>query len=81
VGKVGHIQFSDYPGRHEPGTGELDIPRLFAVINALPYCGWIGCEYRPSGATADSFGWRALTTQGQFAPALPTDSGGSRKSS
>jgi hypothetical protein len=37
VGNVGHIQFSDYPGRHEPGTGELDIYQLFTLITALPY--------------------------------------------
>jgi len=55
--RIGHIQFADYPGRHEPGTGELDFPQLFALLDAGPYQGWIGCEYRPLGATADSFAW------------------------
>lgn len=59
IPRVGHIQFSDFPGRHEPGTGELDMGRLFALIAALPYHGWTGCEYRPRGRTEDSFGWRA----------------------
>jgi hydroxypyruvate isomerase len=63
VATIGHIQFSDYPGRHEPGTGELDMARLFALIDKLPYDGWTGCEYRPSGATRDSFGWRALLSR------------------
>jgi hydroxypyruvate isomerase len=65
IGRVGHIQFSDYPGRHEPGTGELDIARLFNTIATLPYEGWTGCEYRPTGATADSFGWRALISSAE----------------
>lgn len=64
IARIGHIQFSDYPGRHEPGTGELDMARLFALIDGLPYAGWTGCEYRPSGATMDSFGWRALIPRG-----------------
>lgn len=55
--RIGHIQFSDYPGRHEPGTGELDMAQLFALIERLPYTGWTGAEYKPSGATRDSFAW------------------------
>jgi hydroxypyruvate isomerase len=60
IGRIGHIQFSDYPGRHEPGTGELDMARLFRTIAVLPYDGWTGCEYWPTGTTTNSFGWRAL---------------------
>jgi hydroxypyruvate isomerase len=57
IGRIGHIQFSDYPGRHQPGSGELDIAQLFALIEELPYAGWTGAEYKPTAATADSFGW------------------------
>jgi len=57
IASIGHIQFSDYPGRHEPGSGELDIASLFTTIAALPYSGWTGSEYRPSGATLDSLDW------------------------
>jgi hydroxypyruvate isomerase len=34
------------------------MARLFELIERLPYQGWTGCEYRPTGKTADSFGWR-----------------------
>jgi hydroxypyruvate isomerase len=45
------------PQRHEPGTGELDDFRIFAALDALGYEGWVGCEYRPAGATLDGLGW------------------------
>ncbi len=54
---IGHIQFADVPGRHEPGTGELDFPALFAHVDAIGYPGWVSAEYKPSGKTGDSFKW------------------------
>ena len=54
---IGHIQFADAPGRHEPGTGEIDFPKLFAHVDAIGYSGWVSAEYRPIGKTEDSFGW------------------------
>jgi hydroxypyruvate isomerase len=55
--RIGHIQLADNPGRHEPGTGEVNFPFLFAHLDRLGYAGWIGCEYKPSAATEASFGW------------------------
>jgi len=57
--RIGHIQIADNPGRHEPGTGELNFPWLFGRIAALNYDGWIGCEYAPAGDTRDGLGWAA----------------------
>ncbi|MBA3032458.1 MAG: hydroxypyruvate isomerase [Gammaproteobacteria bacterium] len=57
--RIGHIQIADNPGRHEPGTGEIRFPFLFERLEQFGYAGWIGCEYKPSGATLDSFGWLA----------------------
>jgi hydroxypyruvate isomerase len=54
---IAHIQFADNPGRHEPGTGEINFDNLFAAIDASGYAGWVGAEYLPIGATADSLGW------------------------
>jgi hydroxypyruvate isomerase len=59
LAQIGHIQIADNPGRHEPGTGEICFPFLFRRLEQLGYAGWIGCEYKPSGATLDSFGWLA----------------------
>ncbi|MBM3535604.1 MAG: TIM barrel protein [Alphaproteobacteria bacterium] len=55
--RIGHVQFADPPGRHEPGTGELNWPALFAAIDRLGYRGWVSAEYFPTGNTADSLGW------------------------
>jgi hydroxypyruvate isomerase len=57
LGRIGHIQFADVPGRHEPGTGEIDFPVLFDLIDRLGYRGWIGAEYLPTVRTEDSLAW------------------------
>jgi hydroxypyruvate isomerase len=55
---IGHIQIADVPGRHEPGTGEINYPFLLGHIAAKGYQGAIGAEYHPSTArTEDSLGW------------------------
>lgn len=56
--RIGHIQFADNPGRHQPGTGEIRFEFLFAELRRLGYAHWVGAEYLPLGATSDSFGWR-----------------------
>jgi hydroxypyruvate isomerase len=55
--RIGHIQVADNPGRHEPGTGEINFPFLFKRIDELGYQGFIGCEYCPAGATEAGLGW------------------------
>jgi hydroxypyruvate isomerase len=54
---IGHVQFADSPGRHEPGTGEISYPFLFGHLDRIGYDGWVAAEYRPTGATDDSLGW------------------------
>lgn len=58
---VAHMQLADVPGRHEPGTGEIDFRSLFALIDELGYQGWIGCEYHPLQGTVAGLGWRAAS--------------------
>lgn len=55
--RIGHLQIADNPGRHEPGTGEIAYPFLFALLERLGYQGWIGCEYKPLAATEAGLGW------------------------
>ena len=57
--RIGHIQIADLPGRHQPGTGEINFTNLLRSIDAMGYTGYIGLEYRPLGPSADSFGWAA----------------------
>jgi hydroxypyruvate isomerase len=55
--RIGHVQIADAPGRHEPGTGTLDIDGYLRHLDLSGYDGWVGLEYNPTGASADSFGW------------------------
>jgi hydroxypyruvate isomerase len=53
---IAHIQIADVPGRHQPGTGEVDFARLFRVIDDSGYDGWVSLEYVQEGPTEDGFG-------------------------
>ncbi|MGV0817577.1 hydroxypyruvate isomerase [Martelella sp. AMO21009] len=55
--KIAHVQLADNPGRHEPGTGEINYPYLFNILDAEGYDGFIGCEYKPSAGTSEGLGW------------------------
>ena len=51
---IRHIQFADAPGRGEPGTGKIDFPPLFALIDRKGYTGWVSAEYRPTRPTTET---------------------------
>jgi hydroxypyruvate isomerase len=55
--RIGHIQIADNPGRHQPGTGEINFRFLLRRIDELNYPGYIGLEYAPTHDTAGSFVW------------------------
>ena len=57
LARINHMQLADNPGRHEPGTGEINYPFLFDWIDRIGYAGWIGCEYNPKSGTAEGLGW------------------------
>ena len=65
TGNVGHFQIADVPLRHEPGTGELNWPYLFDLIDRVSaecgWQGWVGCEYVPAdvtqGGTSRGLSW------------------------
>ncbi|WP_256077603.1 2-oxo-tetronate isomerase [Massilia sp. YIM B04103] len=56
--QIGHMQLADTPGRHEPGSGEINYAYLLRLLDELGYEGWIGCEYHPQHGTAAGLGWR-----------------------
>lgn len=66
ISMIPHIQLADNPGRHEPGTGEINYPFLFAHLDRIGYSGWVGAEYRPMTTTEAGLGWfeAARTAQG-----------------
>ena len=55
--RIAHIQIADNPGRHEPGTGEINYPFLYEHIDRIGYKGWVGAEYKPKAGTEAGLGW------------------------
>lgn len=55
--RIAHMQIADNPGRHEPGTGEINYPNIFKVLDEAGYTGWVGAEYKPEAATSAGLGW------------------------
>jgi 2-dehydrotetronate isomerase len=57
---IGHVQIASVPGRHEPGTGELDDVRILRHLDDIGYDGFVGCEYRPANGTLAGLVWRDM---------------------
>ena len=55
--RIGHVQIADNPGRHEPGSGEINYPFLFDWLDRIGYTGWVSAEYVPAGDTVAGLGW------------------------
>jgi hydroxypyruvate isomerase len=55
--QIAHIQLADVPGRHQPGTGEINYPWMLAALDREGYAGYMGLEYVPDGDTLSSLAW------------------------
>lgn len=62
---IGHVQFADPPGRHEPGSGEVNFDTLAATLEELGYNRWVSLEYWPSDPNGDPFAWLARDRRGR----------------
>ena len=51
VGRIGHFHLADVPGRHEPGSGEIDYRNVFRALREAGYERYVGLEYQPRGDT------------------------------
>jgi 2-dehydrotetronate isomerase len=60
---IGNVQIAAVPSRAEPDEGEIAYPAIFAAVDALGYTGWVGCEYRPRGATDEGLKWLRTLSQ------------------
>ena len=52
--QLGHIHVADAPGRHEPGTGEINYAHVFRHLEGLGYSGLVGYELFPKQNTAEA---------------------------
>lgn len=57
TGRIGHVQFADFPGRREPGTGSLDWADILRALDDAGYDDWIGLEYNPTDPASRDFGF------------------------
>ena len=52
--QLGHIHVADAPGRHEPGTGEINYTRVFKALEDCGYTGRVGFELFPETTTKNA---------------------------
>ena len=57
IDRIGHVQIADNPGRHQPGTGEINYPFVLDALDQTGYGGWVSLEYQPAGSTEASLAW------------------------
>jgi hydroxypyruvate isomerase len=57
LARIGHVQIADNPGRHQPGTGEINYRFLLNFLDRIGYSGFVGLEYIPAGTTEESLSW------------------------
>jgi hydroxypyruvate isomerase len=46
---VGAVHIADVPGRHEPGTGEINYGNIFRKLGELKFDGSVAMEFHPTG--------------------------------
>jgi hydroxypyruvate isomerase len=54
IAKIAHFHVADVPGRHEPGTGEINYGNVFRAIASTGYQGFVGLEFKPSRSAEDT---------------------------
>lgn len=59
LARIGHIQIADNPGRHEPGSGEINYRFLLPFLDRIGYTGYVSLEYNPAGNTEAGLAWLA----------------------
>ena len=48
IGRLGLVHIADVPGRHEPGTGEINYENIFRKLGELNYTRMAAMEFLPS---------------------------------
>ncbi|PYX38897.1 MAG: hydroxypyruvate isomerase [Acidobacteria bacterium] len=54
IGDVGLIHIADVPGRHEPGTGEINYANIYRKLVELKYSHYVAMEFIPTADTVAS---------------------------
>lgn len=54
VDQFGHVHIADAPGRHEPGTGEINYKKVIKHLEECGYKGYVGYELFPLENTKEA---------------------------
>lgn len=65
---IGHVHVADVPGRHEPGTGEINYRNIFATLQQGGYQGYVGMEFSPTGDSKKAAADALALVKGQQQP-------------
>lgn len=57
LGWISHVQIADTPGRHQPGSGEINYRNVLAAVEATDYRGFVGLEFIPLGSVEAALAW------------------------
>jgi hydroxypyruvate isomerase len=49
IGLIGVVHIADAPGRHEPGTGEINYPNIYRKLMELKFSGFVAMEFLATG--------------------------------
>jgi len=60
IGLIAHFHLADVPGRHQPGTGEINYNSVFHAIEGTGYGAYVGCEYRRTKDVTEEDGARLI---------------------
>lgn len=58
IAQIGHIQFADFPGRHQPDTANIKFKEIFEYLEKSSYSGYVAAEYKPTPDSLTSFAWK-----------------------
>ncbi len=51
---IGHVHVADVPGRHQPGTGEINYPVVLGKLRDAGYQQFVGLEFEPIGPSKEA---------------------------
>lgn len=54
---IAHVHIADFPGRHEPGSAQLNFDDIERALRRVGYDGLLGCEYIPANSSEEGLGW------------------------
>jgi hydroxypyruvate isomerase len=64
---IGLVHIADVPGRHEPGTGEINYTNIYRALGKLRYNRFIAMEYAPTSDAVASLRKSRMDAQASIA--------------